>query len=115
MQVDELTLDERQVLFGLLAHLAEADEVIEPGEIAEFEALGEEMGIESITSTIQAARSAFATPDHALAAAARLDRTDARELIRTLLHDLAGADGERAPQEDAILLQLNAMWRPAGR
>ncbi|MEQ1502507.1 MAG: TerB family tellurite resistance protein [Myxococcota bacterium] len=110
MQVHELTLDERQVLFGLLAHLAAADAKIDPGEAAELEALGEEMGVESLRATVAAARSAFATAADAIAAADGVQRPDARQLIRTLLHDLAGSDGVRSPEEQALLDQLSARW-----
>lgn len=110
MQIHELTLDERQVMFGLLAHLATADAAVTAGESAELAALGEEMGVESLSSTIAAARVAFRTPDDVLVAARRVDRPDARELIRTVLLDLAGADGERSEVEQALIAKLHATW-----
>lgn len=115
MLIHELTLDERQVMFGLLAHLATADAVVSAGESAELAALAEEMGLESLASTVAAAKTAFRTPEDAVAAAARVERPDARELIRTILLDLAGADGERSATERALLDKLHAVWGMTGR
>ena len=75
-------------------------------------ALGEEMGVQSLVSTLRTARNAFPTADLALGAAARVDRQDARELIRTLLLDLAGADGTRSEAEQALIERVDALWRP---
>lgn len=110
MDVRDLTDDERQVLFGLLAHLVAADRRIDPGEAAELDALGEEMGVGSLNDAFVQARKTFATAEDALGAVPRIDRKDARELIRTLLHDLASSDGERSPEEDRILRKLDGLW-----
>lgn len=110
MDVRELTPDERQVLFGLLAHMVAADRRIDPGEAAELDALGEEMGVGSLNDAFIEARRTYPTTESALDAAPRIDRKDARELVRTLLHDLAAADGERSIEEDRILQKLDAVW-----
>jgi uncharacterized tellurite resistance protein B-like protein len=110
MEVRELTQDERRVLFGLLAHLADADGRTSAGELEELEALGEEMGTGSLQSALVEARAIFATPQQALEAASGVTRSDARELIRTLLHDLAGSDGERSAAEVQLLTDLGSMW-----
>lgn len=110
MDVRELTPEERQVLFGLLAHLVAADTRVDPGEAAELDALGEEMGIDSLHEAFREARASFARADDALGAAVRVERKDARELVRTLLHDLATSDGERSVEEERILQQLDELW-----
>lgn len=110
MQAKELTEDERKALFALLAHLAVADSGISAGEFAEFEALGEEMGISSVHEALGAARASCPTPDAALKLAAGVTRPDAREMIRTLLHDLAGADGARGESEAKLLASIASLW-----
>jgi uncharacterized tellurite resistance protein B-like protein len=110
MQAKDLTADERRVLFGLLAHLSVADSAVEKGEVAELDALGEELGVPSIQEALTDARGVFATPQEALAAAAQVTRTDARELIRTMLHDLSTSDGERSGAEAQLLTSLAGLW-----
>lgn len=112
MRIDELTLNERQVLFGLLAHVALADATMDPEEMARLEAIGREMGIRSLEDTLGVAMRAFATPDDTLGASARVARSNARALIRSLLHELAYADGDRSAEEDVLLHRLDALWAP---
>lgn len=110
MQAKDLNADERAVLFALLAHLSMADRSVSSGELGELDALGEEMGIESLPGAIAAARASFPTPAAALTAANTISRTDARELIRTLLHDLATSDGDRGDAETQLLADLATLW-----
>ena len=53
MQVQELNDSEREVLLALLAHLAEADARIDPGEVLEIDAIAEELGIENVRARIR--------------------------------------------------------------
>jgi len=43
-------------------------------------------------------------------AAKNVVKEDARELIHTLLHDLAQADGNRVRKESALLNELSLAW-----
>ncbi|MEQ1564246.1 MAG: TerB family tellurite resistance protein [Myxococcota bacterium] len=110
MLVSELTDGEREVLFGLLTHLVAADARFAAGESAELDELGEEMGVGRLDDALAAARQALPTADAAIAAAAGITRPDARELVRTLLFDLAHADGERTPEEDDLLVRVAKVW-----
>jgi uncharacterized tellurite resistance protein B-like protein len=110
MQAKDLLADERKVLFGLLAHLSVADNAVQRGEVAELDALGEELGVPSIQEALTDARGVYATPKEALAAAAQVTRPDARELIRTMLHDLSTSDGERSAAEAQMLSSLAELW-----
>jgi uncharacterized tellurite resistance protein B-like protein len=110
MRVDELTDDVREVLFGLLAHLVDADARLSSGESRELAALGEELGVGPLDEALARARRAFPTADDAVAAAARITDEDARELVRTLLIDLMAADGERTPDEEDLIYRVAAAW-----
>lgn len=111
MQVQELNDTEREVLLALLAHIAEADERIDPSEVLEIDALAEEMGIADMRERLMRARGATPTRDDLLAAIRKVQRHDARELIRTILFDLAQSDGERSAAEHEILQALTEVWR----
>lgn len=110
MQVQELNDIEREVLLALLAHLAEADARIDPGEVLEIDALAEEMGITNIRERLMRARGATQTRQDLLAALQKVTRPDARDLIRTVLSDLAQSDGERTPAETELLDAVAGVW-----
>jgi hypothetical protein len=111
VQVQELNDTEREVFLALLAHLAEADDRIDPGEVLEIDALAEEMGIDDVRERLMRARGATPTRADLLAAVSKVERRDARELIRTVLFDLAQSDGERSAAETEILEALTEAWR----
>lgn len=110
MDVRDLDGTERDVLMALLAHMTEADDHIDPAEVLELHALAEEMGIEDLQGDMMRARAVVQTREDRRRAAARVDRVEARELIRTILMDLAQADGERSDDELAILVELSEVW-----
>ena len=110
MNVRELTHEERQVLFGLLAHVAAADGSVGDGEREELDLLGAEMGVEPLQGAIDEARKTFPTRESLLAAVGTVTRKDARELIRTLLIDLATADGDRTDEENELLSDITRVW-----
>ena len=114
MNVKDLRADERDVLFALLAHLAEADERIDPAEVIEVHGIADEIGVDHVMTTLMRARAAVRTTEDLLAAAARVQRPEARELIRTLLFDLAQADGERSAAERELLAAVLGVWGQAG-
>lgn len=110
MDVRELTQDERQVLFGLLAYTASADGEIGDGELRELELLGDELGVEALPSALAEARRTWPSRERLLEAVGTVRRRDARELIRTLLIDLATADGDRGDEENALLSEVTRIW-----
>jgi uncharacterized tellurite resistance protein B-like protein len=113
MEVRELERPEWEVLLALLAHLAEADSRIDASEVLELHGIADELGIEDVMSQLMRARGALVTRPELMAAAATVTRPEARELMRTLLMDLAQADGERSGEERALLDELAAVWAPA--
>lgn len=110
MQAADLTDGERQVLYALLSHLAEADARIDPDEMLEIDMLAEELGLEGIQEKMLRARAVVQTHADLVAALARVVRPDARELIRTVLFDLAQSDGEVSAPESALLALVKAAW-----
>lgn len=111
MELHELTDAERQVLFALLAHLAEADDHIDPSEVLALDDVAEELGIDDLRERLMRARAATRTRDDLLAAAATIDRASARALIRDRLQALAAADGARQREENDLLDALARVWR----
>ncbi len=109
MEARDLTADERHVLFGLVGRLAGADGVIAHGEVEEIEALGEEIGCDP-QAAIAAANERFPNLDGLMEAAANLEREEARQLLRTLLIDLASSDGDRGVEENALLSKVTRLW-----
>lgn len=110
MRLDELDPMERQVLFGVLAHMATADEEITDGEQAEIDALGRELGVPGLTSALAAARVLYPTDQALMAAAATVTRPEARALIRRTALDLSGADGRPPLSEAQFLARLDQVW-----
>jgi uncharacterized tellurite resistance protein B-like protein len=110
MDVRELTQDERQVLFGLLAYVAAADGEVGEGELRELELLGDELGVEALSTALADARNVYPTRERLLDAVGTVRRRDARELMRTLLIDLATADGDRGHEENALLSEVTRIW-----
>lgn len=110
MNVRDLTPAEWEVLLAMVGHLAEADERIDAGEILELQGLADEFGEEDVMGRVMRARAAVRTRADLLAAAATVSRREVRELMRTLLMDLAQADGERSEAEQALLADITRVW-----
>jgi uncharacterized tellurite resistance protein B-like protein len=110
VDVRDLNGIEREVLLALLAHMAEVDDHIDPEEVMELEALAEDLGIDDLQADMMRARAAVQTRAELLAAAAKIDRVDAQQLIRTILLDLAQADGERSGEEQELVQDVVAVW-----
>jgi uncharacterized tellurite resistance protein B-like protein len=111
MQIEELTESERGVLYALLAHLAEADAHIDPGEVLALQELGELLGVEDFREKLMRARAVTQTRADLLALAQQVKREGAREAIRGVLLRLAQADGQQQAEENELLEQVTAAWR----
>lgn len=111
MLVSELDDTEREVFLALLAHLAEADDRIDPSEVLELDTLAEEMDIVDMRERLMRARGATPTRKDLLASLHKVVRPEARALIHQVLSDLAESDGERAAAEDDLLLALARVWK----
>ncbi len=110
MDVHDLNSTERDVLMAMLAHMTEADDHIDPAEMLELHELAEEMGIEDLQADMIRARAVVQTREDLVKAAAKVERPQARELIRTILLDLAQADGDRSGDELEMLEAIMAAW-----
>ncbi len=109
MNLADLPLESKVALVGLLAHMVDADGEVAEGEAIEILALGEEMNHSSLAQAIQRARSSFADRA-ALLQYASLIEDEARLLIRTILVDVANADGFRGRDERQFLDDLFEVW-----
>ncbi len=110
MNVQDLTIDERLALLGIVAHVAAADGVINSSERAELKALAEELGLDELKSQIRGALERFPTRQDLLNYVGVIDREEAKELIRTIAMDLAQADGDRSEEETGLISDVIAVW-----
>ncbi|HHO52597.1 MAG TPA: TerB family tellurite resistance protein [Deltaproteobacteria bacterium] len=109
MDLKDLTEAERRSFFGLLTTMVDADGKVAEEELEEIDALAEEMEID-LCAALEEARAQFRDRDAALESASEIQRTEARELVQTVLHDLAQRDGEQSPEELQLLADLRALW-----
>jgi len=110
VNVVDLSLDAKVALIGLLAHMVDADGEVAEGEAVELLYLGEEMKHPSLQAAVKRSRKSFANRDALLRYAGLIADDDARELIRTLLVDLANSDGFKGRNERALLDDLFEVW-----
>jgi uncharacterized tellurite resistance protein B-like protein len=110
MDVIDLQPAEREALYAALAHLSAADGRISDGETNELAELAEEMEVPDLRDRLVAAHRAHPHLDDLRKLVATVERVDARELIRTLLFDLAHADGDRGELENDVLDAVTKEW-----
>ena len=110
MNVEDLTIDERLALLGIVAHVAAADGSINAAERAELKALAHEMGLDELKSQIKGALERFPTRQDLLNYVGVIDRDEAKELIRTIAMDVAQADGERSDDERDLISDVIGVW-----
>ncbi len=109
MNLSDLTPDEQLCLLGLVLQMMSADGVVSDDELLEMQALGAEMGMSAFNSALQAARRRFSTRQEAVLFAGGIERPEARELIHTVLVDMAVADGI-APTESELIRSVAQLW-----
>lgn len=110
MDATQLSENEILALAGLALHLASADGKLSPEEAEELRHLGEEIGgPDEFSSAIAEAHARFKTAADALDYASEIERTGARELIHTVVTDLANADDLHAAEAE-LLARLRLMW-----
>lgn len=110
MNVEDLTIDERLVLMGVVAHVAAADGTISTAERKELRMLAEELGNEELTNQIRGALERFPTRQDLLDYVNVIDRDEAKELIRTIAMDVAQADGDRSHEEKDLISEVIGRW-----
>lgn len=103
MNLDELEADERIALVGLVLAMVDADTTKTDEEMAEFRAIAADVGRREFDEAFRVAKAKFHSFDEAMAfAKASVKRADAREIIYTVLVDLAAADFV-APEEQQLI------------
>jgi uncharacterized tellurite resistance protein B-like protein len=110
MQIEELTESERGVLYALLAHLAEADDHIDPSEVLALDDVAEILGVTDLSERLMRARAASRTREDLLVLVGQVTREEARVAIRGVLLRLAQADGLEQAEENELIEQVLAAW-----
>ncbi len=110
MNLTDLDDDEQLALVALVIQLMRADGTTSEEELEELAALGAEMGPKRFDAAYVRARDDYGTREAALAfAQSHVRRDGARELIHTVLHDMAATDGVTA-DERSFVETVRAMW-----
>jgi uncharacterized tellurite resistance protein B-like protein len=110
LTVSELTHDETLALISLLKRVIEADRRLAVGESVMLQELADRIGRHSFNQLADESHSKFPTLDALKAHLATIDRPAARALIYQTAKDMANADNDRAPGEDALLGWLAQLW-----
>ncbi len=105
-----LVEDEREVLLALVTSLVDADDERSIEEIEALKQLGDALGREEFMVSARQARRRYPTRDSLQAAAATVERPEARDAIFSVLQDLSMRDGLVA-QEAELLDWLSAAWQ----
>lgn len=112
MNLPDLEDDERTALLGLITTLVGLHHGQSPAEMEEFRAIAQEMGRHAFDVAFHQARLHLPDADSAVAyAAEHVNRPDARDLLLTVLTDLAQADGI-SDAEHALITRIRAAWGP---
>jgi len=112
MQLDDLTRDERLALGGLLRILVRADGEFSEAEEATINRVGERLGGSSgaLWRVISQSAQDYPEDDAILELARRVERPQARELLRALLEEVAAGDLVSEPEHE-LLAWLDDAWR----
>lgn len=114
MELADLETDEQVALLSLIVQMIGADEGRSPEEMQEFREIADEMGRKAFDDALQLALKQGATRDDALALAGRVERPAAREIMHTVLVDLAAADFI-ADEERELIRAVAGLWGIATR
>ena len=109
MHAKELTDEEHLALVGLIHHMAGADGIISRAELDEMREIGIETGGHRFADAYRAAKKRFLTEQDALDFAAKVQREPARNLIHTILVDLARSDYV-SEEERTLIAKVKLMW-----
>lgn len=113
MTVD-LTMTEKTVLVGLVRHLVLIDGELSDSELYDLIRLGTEIGRDDFEAALEATEQTHTDRDAMIEAAASIERTQARDKIRSELGRIAEGDGLHR-RESAFIQDVVGTWEPAGR
>lgn len=111
MRLDELTYDERMVLGGLVRMMLRADGQFSDGEKRAIEQIGARIADDPVhfRRAIVDSAKAFGDDDAIFAAARKVERGEARLMIRSVLEEIATADLTEEAEHN-LLLWLQEQW-----
>lgn len=114
MKITDLTHDEKLTLIGLEKTIIQADRTFSSEEAAELKKLAKAMGEEQFKALVDEAKQAFKSLDAIKEQAKKVERPEARQLIYTLLYEMAVPDG-LADNEKRVLRWLAKTWQIEGK
>jgi hypothetical protein len=111
MKLDELTYDEQLVLGGFLRLMLRSDGQFSEAEEATLERIGARIAGDAakLWKVISQSAQEYRSDDAILASAKRVERGEARLMIRSLLEEVAASDLTAEP-EHQLLLKLQDLW-----
>lgn len=108
MELAELNEDERVALVALIVQMVGADSGRSPEEMEEFRAIADEMGRREFDDALRLALARVSSREQAIELArGAFDRPASRELVHTVLVDLASADFV-SDEERALIREVAA-------
>jgi uncharacterized tellurite resistance protein B-like protein len=110
MNLEDLNDVEQRALEAALYLLVNADGRVRHQERKEVEALAEELGDPQLADRVRDAGERVNSVDDLTPLVAKVEREDAQELIRTVLFDVAQADGQRSGNENAVINLVTREW-----
>jgi uncharacterized tellurite resistance protein B-like protein len=114
MDLQDLTDDERVALVGLVVLMIDADNNRSTAEMQEFREIAAEMGRRQFDAAFRAATARGLTKDDVGTLAGEVERDDARQLMHTILVDLAATDFVSEDERDIIRVVATA-WGISSR
>ena len=109
MEIKDLSQEERLVLVALVERVVQADGEYTTEEAGEVAKVSIAMGLETYNAAVQQARELLDTTEAIQAAAQKVQRPEARELILTAVQDLAVVD-EVSREELQVVDWLAELW-----
>ncbi len=110
MNLTDLTEMERRAMEAAIYLIVNADGRVGHKEREEVEALADELDDPELPARISAIGNRVSSIDDLVPLVANVEREDAREMIRTVLFDLAQADGERSNAENEVINLVTREW-----
>jgi hypothetical protein len=108
MTLEELSQSEQVVLLALVGLMARMDGNVSADEMELLEQIADQLGDDRFEAARDAA-AALNDSEAILAAASKVERLDAREVIFELVYGIAIRD-TIAPSEALLLNQLSTLW-----
>ena len=110
MNLEDLNVAEQDALVASLYLLVNADGRVRHLERQEVDALMEEIGDPTLAGRVRDAGRHIHSVDDLGPLVAAVTREEAQELIRTVLFDLAQADGRRSSEENEVINLVTREW-----